>query len=52
MTRFVVDAGALIHVVSADVQVQGDALVTVDADLASRVEGIVATASIDALVRP
>ena len=33
-------------------QLQGDALVTLDADLASRVEGIVATASIDALVRP
>jgi predicted nucleic acid-binding protein len=33
-------------------QLQGDALVTLDADLARSVEGIVATESIDALVRP
>ena len=32
-------------------QLQADALITLDADLARRVEGIVATASIDALRR-
>jgi predicted nucleic acid-binding protein len=67
MTRFVVDAGAVLRLQAWKVadqlgwastydaeyialtQLQGDAFVTLDAELARSVEGIVATASIDAL---
>ena len=81
MTRFVVDASAVLHLVSAEVEVAGahellaptllrsqmgwastydaeyvaltqlqaDALVTLDTELARSVGGIVLTASIDAL---
>ncbi|MHB8397913.1 MAG: hypothetical protein ACYDCI_03150 [Candidatus Limnocylindrales bacterium] len=45
MTRFVVDASAVLHVA----QLQAFSFVTLDADLARSVEGIVATASIDVL---
>ena len=76
MTRFVVDAGAVLHLASAEVdipeahallaptllrsqtndaeyvaltQLQADAFITLDAELARSVEGIVTTASLDAL---
>jgi len=71
MTRFVVDAGAVLHLASEEVEVSGehellaptlydaeyialtqlqaDAFVTLDAELARSVEGIVATAPVDAL---
>jgi hypothetical protein len=45
LTRFVVDASAVL----ALTQLQADAFVTLDAELARSVEGIVRTASIDAL---
>jgi len=61
MTRFVVDATAVLHLASARIEVtynaeyvaltelQADALVTLDVEQPRNVEGIVATASIDAL---
>ncbi len=71
MTRYVVDASAVLHLASARFEVPGehellaptllrseyvaltqlhaDAFVTLDAELARRVEGIVAIASIDVL---
>jgi len=45
LTRFVVDASAVL----ALTQLQADAFVTLDAELARSVDGIVRTASIDAL---
>jgi hypothetical protein len=45
LTRSVVDASAVL----ALTQLQADAFVTLDAELARSVEGIVRTASIDAL---
>jgi hypothetical protein len=65
MTRFVLDAGALIHVVSADIPVSeshellAPTLIRsqtlsalLDEDLAARAGTIVRVASIDDLVRP
>ncbi len=56
MSKLVVDAGAVMGWAStftaeyvALTQLRADAFVTLDADLASRVEGLVATASIDAM---
>jgi predicted nucleic acid-binding protein len=47
MTRFVVDASAVLHL--ALTQLQADAFVTLDTRLARSVKGIVTTASIDSL---
>jgi len=59
VARFVVDCGVVLHLVSEKIEVapvaealtrlQADALVTLDAELARRVDGIVPTAPIDAL---
>jgi predicted nucleic acid-binding protein len=65
MTKFVVDSGAVLHLAGIRINVgwastydaeyvaltplQADAFITMDADLAQSVKGIVATASIDAL---
>jgi len=58
MTRFVVDRGVVLHLVGegtydaayvALTQLQADASVTLDTELARRVEGIVSTATIEGL---
>jgi len=59
VARFVVDCGAVLHLVNEEIEVapvaeaftrlQADALVTLDAELARRVDGIVPTAPIEAL---
>jgi hypothetical protein len=61
MTRFVVDCGVVLYLASQGVDVlpehellaptklEADAFVTLDAELARRVEGIVPTATIEAL---
>jgi hypothetical protein len=49
MTRFVVDAGAVLRLASEGVEA-ADAFVTLEAELVRSVEGIVATASTDALL--
>jgi hypothetical protein len=53
VTRFVVDCGVVIHLASEGVEVRAEhellAPTTVDAELARRVEGIVPTATIEAL---
>jgi hypothetical protein len=55
VTRFVVDCGAHLHLAGEEIEVpalaqlQADALVTLDAELARRVEGLVPTAPIEAL---